>query len=129
MNGAASLPGFEEPRLAQAIERLTENQINQLPFGVIRLDSSHIVTFFSDAERRLSGWDERPRLGRKFFTEIAPCMSKPSFLGRIENALGAGSLDLEFTHVGDFSDRERELSVRVQSATGGGYWIFIRRES
>ena len=129
MSGAGSLPGFEEPHLAQAIERLSEDQINQLPFGAIRLDSNDAVMLFSEAESRLSGWGERPRLGRKFFTEIAPCMGNPGFLGRIERALAAGSLDLEFTHVGDFSDRDREMSVRVQSATGGGYWIFIRRDS
>ena len=40
-------------------------------------------------------------------------MGKPNFRGRIERALAAGSLDLEFTHVGDFSDRDRELTVRV----------------
>jgi len=83
---------------------------------------------FSASERRLSGFGDRPALGHNFFTQIAPCMSKPSYRGRIERALGAGALDLEFTHVGDFADSERELTVRVQSASGGGYWIFMRRE-
>ena len=39
-----------------------------------------------------------------------------------------GTLDLEFTHIGDFEDRERELAVRVQSASHGGYWVFMRRD-
>jgi len=35
---------------------------------------------------------------------------------------------LEFSHVGDFEDRDRELTVRIQSASTGGYWIFMRRD-
>jgi photoactive yellow protein len=128
MSSAAGLPDFDEPQLARAIERLTEEQVDQLPFGVVRLDLDHTVKVFSGPECRLSGWGDRPRLGRKFFTEIAPCMGTPRFLGLIEHALATGALDLEFTHIGDFSDRERELTVRVQSATDGGYWIFMRRE-
>jgi hypothetical protein len=43
----------------------------------------------------------------------------------MESALGAGLLDLEITHVGDFSDRERARKI----GDGGGYSIFIRSES
>ena len=32
-----------------------------------------------------------------------------------------------FSFIGDFNDPNRELDVRVQSATNGGYWIFMRR--
>jgi hypothetical protein len=46
-----------------------------------------------------------------------------------ERAIAAGSLNVEFTHVGDFNDRDRELTVKIQSATGGGMWIFLRREN
>jgi photoactive yellow protein len=125
---AGALPDFDEPQLAQAVERLTEEQIDRLPFGAIRLDADGAVAFYSAAERRLSGFGDRPRLGLNFFAEIAPCMDTPAYRGRIERALGAGKLDLEFTHIGDFSDRERELTVRVQSAPAGGYWIFMRRD-
>jgi hypothetical protein len=38
-------------------------------------------------------------------------------------------VELEFHHVGDFEDRDRELTVRIQSARTGGYWIFLRRET
>lgn len=122
------LPDYHEPQLARAVEGLSREQIDRLPFGAIRLDPEGTVTFYSEAERRLSGFGDRDRLGRPFFSEIAPCMDTPGYRGRIERALAAGRLDLEFTHVGDFSDRDRELTVRVQSAGDGGLWIFMRRE-
>lgn len=55
-------------------------------------------------------------------------MDTPGFRGRIERARASGRLDLEFGYVGDFADRERELTVRVQPSSDGGIWIFLRRE-
>jgi photoactive yellow protein len=119
---------FDTARLAEAVERLPEAAIHALPFGAIRVNDEGVVVFYSKAEARLSGSGERPRLGLAFFSEIAPCMDTAAFRGRIEAARQAGRLDLEFGYVGDFADRNRELTVRIQSAAAGGYWIFMRRE-
>jgi len=54
-------------------------------------------------------------------------MNNAKFRGRIDRALAAGTLDITFSFIGDFNDPNRELDVRVQSATNGGYWIFMRR--
>lgn len=122
------LPAFEHPKLALAIEALPGEAVDALPFGAIRLDEDGRVTFHSKAERRLSGFKDRASIGTDFFAGIAPCMDNPQFRGRIEAARQSGTLDLEFTHIGDFEDRNRELMVRIQSASDGGYWIFMRRE-
>jgi photoactive yellow protein len=122
------LPHFEQSDLARAVEALPPEALDTLEFGAIRLDASGIVQVYSEAERRLSGSGDLPRLSFDFFTRIAPCMDQPGFRGRIEQALAQGRLDLEFSWTGDFSDRMRSVTVRVQSASGGGYWIFMRRE-
>lgn len=118
---------YDEPQLAKAIENLPPSAVDALPFGAIRLNAQGVVTYYSEAERRLSGLGKRDPLGQDFFASLAPCMDNPDYRGRIEHALATGQLDLRFYHTGDFSDRTRELEVRVQSATGGGYWIFMRR--
>jgi photoactive yellow protein len=118
---------FDQANLAGAVEQLTTDVIDALPFGVIKLDASGQVLFYSQREGQLSGRGMRPVIGMDFFTDIAPCMDNPSFKGRIDAAIASGTLDAEFSHVGDFSDRDRELQVRAQSATGGGVWLFLRR--
>lgn len=118
---------FDAPGLAEAVERASAAQVNDLPFGAIRLDAAGRVVFYSDAERRLSGY-RKAAVGQSFFTSIAPCMNNASFRGRIERALQRGKLDIAFDHVGDFDDEDREVRVRVQSAAGGGCWIFMQRE-
>jgi photoactive yellow protein len=123
-----AIPDYDEPLLAKAVERLSPEQVHALPFGAIRLDTEGTVTFYSDAERRLSGYPKAV-VGHKFFTEIAPCMNNAAFLGRIERALETGRLDIRFGYIGDFPSPDIEVEVRVQSATSSGCWIFIRRES
>ena len=125
----AEVPNYDDPQLARKVEQLDTADIDALPFGAIRISyPDEVVTHYSRAERRLSGSGNRPRLGLNFFSDIAPCMDNDHYRGRITQAMARGTLDLEFTHIGDFEDREREVTVRVQSASDGGYWVFMRRE-
>jgi len=125
---AYELPDFDAPRLAMAIEALPSEAVDTLPYGAIRLGDDGKVEYYSAAERHLSGSGDHDRLGLDFFSQIAPCMDNADFRGRVERARASGKLDLEFSHVGDFEDRDRELTVRIQSASAGGYWIFMRRD-
>lgn len=118
---------FDSRDLATQVEALGESEVDALPFGAIRLDDKGVVTFFSKAERDLSGYGTRPTVGKIFFTDIAPCMANENFRGRIEAARARGTLDIVFSWVGDFADREREMRVRIQSASDGGVWIFMQR--
>lgn len=118
---------FDTAELARAVEQLPVDAINQLPFGVIKLTAAGLVEFYSAREAELSGRGDRPILGMEFFTNIAPCMNTPQFWGQIDAAVAAGKLDAEFSHIGDFSDRDRELAIRAQSAADGGIWLFLMR--
>ncbi len=121
-------PRFDDPDLAASVAGLSAADIDALPFGVIRLDPQGVVRIYNAAERALSGSGSRPRLGLCFFTEVAPCMNNAGFRGRIERALAAGHLDVEFGWTGDFHDAERSFHVRAQSAGDGGCWIFLQRD-
>jgi photoactive yellow protein len=118
---------FDRPDLARAMEDLTLEEIDDLPFGVILVDAEGHVVLLSRTEAELSGFGKRPAIGKIFFSDIAPCMGVDEFQGRIQRARAHGHLDLEFGWVGDFSDRNRQLKVRVQSAAHGGIWVFINR--
>lgn len=122
-----TFPDFDMPDLAKAIERMPAADIDSLPYGVIHLDARGVVTSFSRREAELSGFHPARAVGMAFFKDVAPCMDGPELRGRIEAAMVAGTLDAEFTHIGDFSDRDREVCIRAQSAAGGGVWLFIKR--
>lgn len=126
MNAHATVD-FDEPAIAQAVERLSEADRHALPYGAIHVDPNGVIVFYSDAERRLSGYSGSNPLGRGYFTEVAPCLATPAFQGRIEQARAVGRIDIEFGYVGDFDDLDKELRFRIQSASDGGLWIFTQR--
>jgi photoactive yellow protein len=119
---------FDAPHLAQAVERLSDEAIHDLPFGAIRMGADGVVQFYSRGEAALSGYGTRPAVGLSFFTHVAPCLDTDAFKGRIDRALASGQLDVEFGWIGTFDNPDLELRVRAQPALGGGYWIFIKRE-
>ena len=117
---------FDTPQLAMVVERLALEALDDLPFGVIKLDANGVVTMYNKSESRMSGFVGDP-LGKLFFVDVAPCMDNGYFKGRIDKAIKAGKFDLSFSFVGDFADRDREFAIRAQSASDGGVWIFTKR--
>jgi photoactive yellow protein len=120
---------FSDLDLAKAVEALSDEQKHELPFGVIKLDDKGVVTFFSATEARQSGYKQRPAVGLDFFLSIAPCMGTPEFKGRVEEARRHGAVNIEMGWIGDFDDPDREMVVRIHSASDGGLWIFLNREA
>lgn len=124
---AQELPDFDHPDLARIIEALDRRVVDSLPFGATLINEAGMVEYYSQAESRLSGRGDRATVGLGFFTDIAPCFDNPDFLGRIERARKNGEIDIEFGYVGDFDDADKEVRIRVQSASNGGFWIFNLR--
>jgi photoactive yellow protein len=124
-----SLFQLERTELAERLAAMPEAALDALPFGVVRTDRAGTVVYFSATEAQQSGFQHDKALGRTFFTEMAPCIGTQAFLRRIERAAQAGTLDIAFEHIGDFDDAERELLVRVFSASSEGLWIFLQRRA
>jgi photoactive yellow protein len=129
VDSGVDLLSFESPNIAREVEKLSSAELDSLAFGVIGLDANDVVRVFNQAEQVNSGFGHRTTLGKLFFVDIAPCMDNGYFKGRIDRARKTGALDISFTFVGDFEDRDRELAVRVQATSDGGVWIFHKRNT
>jgi len=116
---------FAAPNLAADIERLSQFELDRLPFGVILIDGVGTVMFYSQTEALQSGYGKVP-LGQNLFA-VSTCMGGDDFRGRIRRAMAQGPVDLAFDLPGDYGDPNRALHIRVQSARQGGVWICISR--
>jgi photoactive yellow protein len=129
-NSSSSFDPFSSLGLRELLARVeaaSASELDALSFGVIRLDDQDNVVFFSRPEAQQSGYGDRTAIGKKFWTELAPCMGTPEFMQRLNLAKRAGTLDLTFEQIGDFDDAERQLQVRLIAASTNGSWVFIRR--
>jgi photoactive yellow protein len=117
---------FDAPDLAALIESLSQFDIDNLPFGVIRLDREGTVLFYSATEARLSGYGMSP-LGRNLF-DVSRCAAREDFRERVMKAMESDAANLELGWRGDANDPRRELRIRVQTARQGGVWLFIDRD-
>ena len=119
---------FDAADLVQHIEKLSQYQLDNLPFGAILIDREGIVRFYSKTEARQSGYGQDPT-GQNLFA-ISACMAGTDFHGRIKRAMDEGPVDLEFGWSGDYDDPTRDLRLRVISASDNNtIWIFIERDA
>ena len=122
------IPNFESADLNKKVEALSEDDRDALPFGVIKLDARGVVQGYSATEAQRSGRKKRPTVGLDFFKEVAPCMASPAMRGRVEAAAARGTVDIEIGWTGDFDDPDRDIRIRVMSASDGGLWLFLNRD-
>jgi len=117
---------IDSPRVVEHLEKLSERELDDLPFGVIRIDGSGQVLFYSKTEARLSGYGQIP-IGRNMF-ELSTCLGSDDFRGRIERAMEQGPVNLDIGWSGDFASAKRDLRFRIRSATPNSIWILVERD-
>lgn len=73
--------GLDDADLRAALSR---DDLDSFAFGVILLDRQLTVTGYNRAESELSGLEPASVLGRRLFTEVAPCMNTTQIAGRFD---------------------------------------------
>lgn len=119
---------FTDPNLADLADRMSQAELDGLPFGALKLDAEGRIVGYNAVEQRIAGIDFADATGQNFFTDIAPCMDNAYFRGRFEDGLKNGRLALDFEFDSDVDPRAENIRVRMLNAsTPGAYWVFIKR--
>lgn len=110
------------------INRLSNDELDQIPIGVIELDANGTICFYNATESKMSGRDAQKVLGKNFFHEIAPCTNIPQFSGRFVSGVRSGKLSEQFVFNFDF-EMTPPVKVVVELHDGrqpGKYWLFTK---
>jgi len=109
------------------IDIMSEEELDKLPFGAIRLDRNGTILSYNRAEANLTGRDPRRVIGRNFFTEVAPCTNVQAFAGRFREGVERGDMHTIFPFRFDFEMAPRDVSVTLfYSKNTDSAWVFIR---
>ena len=119
---------FGAPDLAAKADDMGQAELDQLPFGVLKLDGAGRVVGYNRVEEEIASINYSDYISYNFFTDIAPCMDNPFFRGRFERGIAEGSLAMDFEFETDIDPRAENIRVRMLNARQPNmYWIFIKR--
>jgi photoactive yellow protein len=111
----------------EQITRMTETELDALPFGAIRLDKDGKVLTYNMTESKLTGRDPKRVIGRNFFTEVAPCTNVQTFAGRFHEGVRKGEMHVIFPYRFDFKMAPRDVTVTLfYSKQTESAWVFVR---
>jgi len=111
----------------ERIDRMSEMELDALPFGAIRLDKQGTILSYNRTESNLTGRDPKRVIGRNFFTDVAPCTNVQSFAGRFREGVAKGDLHTIFPYRFDFEMAPRDVTVTLfYSQQTGTAWVFVR---
>ncbi|MEL6180096.1 MAG: PAS domain-containing protein [Myxococcota bacterium] len=67
------------------INRVSEEELHGLPYGLIVLNASGDILFYNETESNLAGFERERVTGKNFFREVAPCTRVKEFEGRFND--------------------------------------------
>jgi len=111
----------------ESISRMSEEQLDELPFGAIRLDKDGKILSYNMSESKLTGRTKERVIGRNFFTEVAPCTNVVAFAGRFREGMLKKELHAIFPYRFDFQMAPRDVTVTLfYSKQTDSAWVFVR---
>ena len=117
------------PDVLERADRLTEQELDNLPVGMIQLDPSGRVLKFNQTESELARMDKAAALGKSFFDEVAPCTKVREFHGRFLEGVATRDLSTTFEYEFKFRDGRRKdviISMFYSTATES-VWVLVQR--
>lgn len=108
------------------IPLLSEDQLGELPFGVIELDANGVVLIYNKAEETLSGMVSSHVVGKHFFRDVAPCTSVKDFEGRFLSFLSSRADPESFQFIFRFPWRKTKVSIAFVRSERGTAFVLVK---
>jgi photoactive yellow protein len=120
---------FDDEELGEALSTLSEEALDDAPFGIVQVDDDGVVQFYNQYESRLAEVDPEEAVGRNFFTQLAPCSSNRLFHGRFKKGMRKGMLDERFSYTFTYKMSPTLVQVRMYRDQQNQNWILIRKRT
>lgn len=111
--------------LAPFLDRLTNEELDAVPYGVIQLDAEGRILSYNKAEADDTGCAECPPVGRDYFSDVAPSAFVAEIFGRYVEAFSSHQMDemFRFTFIDGMLPRSVMVRMYYASRTGT-LWMF-----
>ena len=124
---AQSSARFIEDSVVEQIGTMGRDQIDNLAYGVIKLDDEGRILLYNKFESDKAGVPVSEAEGKLFFSQIAPCTNNAIFLGSFQKGVGEGQMDLIFPYTFTYKMKPTPVKVHLYRKTGSSEnWVFIK---
>lgn len=111
--------------LTPFLDRLTVEELDALPYGVIQLDADGCILSYNRAEAEDTGFVHDRPIGRDYFSDVAPSAFVAEIFGRYVEGFSTQALDEEFRFTFTHALMPRTVRVRMFfSARTRTIWMF-----
>lgn len=120
---------FEQADLLEAVDGLSDAELDELDFGVIGFDGEGLVRRYNSFESKMAGLSRDRVIGNALFTMVAPCMNNFMVAQRFEDARATGEkLDAIVDYVFTLRMRPIKVKLRLLAAPGAPHrYVLVRR--
>ena len=123
---APRAPHGDAEDVLAAADSMTVDELDQLPYGMIQLDTNGRILKFNAVESRLASLPQQQQIGKHFFTEVAPCTKVQQFYGRFKEGVLREELDSAFQFHFAFKQNPRDVTVRLfYSRRTKSVWVMV----
>lgn len=111
--------------LAPFLDRLSDEELDAIPYGVIQLNAEGRVLSINRPEADGLGFPTERPVGRDYFSELAPSAFVAEVFGRYVDAFSSHQLDETFRFTFSHGTLPRTVMMRMYYAVRTGtVWIF-----
>lgn len=104
---------FDQKNIAEALSKISDDQLNAIDFGITGLDNDCVVTRYNNYLVNLSGVSIQKAVGFHYFSNVAPCMNNFMVSQKLEDAIDEStSLDETINYV--LSVRMKPTKVKIR---------------
>lgn len=120
---------FDMLNLGQTLDKLTNDQLNSLDFGVIGFDSEGMVKVYNAYESKVAGLSLESVIDSDLFNSVAPCMNNFMVAQKFEDTLDTSSeLDEIMDYVLTLKMKPTRVKLRLLSSPQLSYsYVVILR--
>jgi photoactive yellow protein len=112
--------------LSPFLDRLTDEELDALPYGVVQIDADGRILTYNRAEAEDTGFTLQRPIGRDYFSDVAPSAFVVEVFGRYVEAFTSRFLDERFRFTFSHDMMPRTVQIRMfYSARTGTVWLFM----
>jgi photoactive yellow protein len=110
---------FDDAEACRILNAMGAEALDELDFGVIGIDADGVVRAYNRHESEAAGLSPARVVGKRFFTEVAPCMNNFMVAQRFDDAAASRvTLDATIDYVLTLRMRPTQVTLRLLASPG-----------